>query len=167
MIEIVKVPKYVCDVSDNISWLPKRFQEGSMIAQAYCIHNWYDGYGVDAGMQWKGYRNWKMLIFQRGELGEMDGTKSRACREHRRTLENAQDEILHNRHGDRDRMQKVECHHCGGMYFNVSRTERSAESYGVSRVECDRGLSEFQRLVLERQRSESEWVSPNNCTLIK
>ena len=47
-------------------------------------------------------------------------------------------------------MQKVECHQCGGMYFKVSRMERGAESCGVCRVECDRGLSKFQRLVLDR-----------------
>ena len=93
---MVKVPKYVCDVSDDILWLPKRFWEGSVISQAYCICDWYDGWGADAGMQQKGYGNWKMLIFQRGELGGMGGTKSHGCREHRRTPENAQDEILCN-----------------------------------------------------------------------
>ena len=36
-----------------------------------------------------------VLIFQRGEGGR-HGMKSRGCREHRRTTENAQDEILHN-----------------------------------------------------------------------
>ena len=37
-----------------------------------------------------------MLIFQRGKLGGMGGKKSHGCGEHWRTLENAQDEILHN-----------------------------------------------------------------------
>ena len=39
-------------------------------------------------------------------------------------------------------MQKVECDQCGGMYFKVSRMERGAESCGVCRVECNRGLTE-------------------------
>ena len=39
-------------------------------------------------------------------------------------------------------MQKVECHQCRGMYFKVSRSERGAESCGVSRVECDRYRSQ-------------------------
>ena len=37
-----------------------------------------------------------MLIFRRGELGRMGGMKSHDCGEHQRTLENAQDKILHN-----------------------------------------------------------------------
>ena len=57
-------------------------------------------------------------------------------------------------------MQKVECHQCRGMYFKVSRSGRGAESCGVSRVECDRGLSEFQRLVLE-----DRYQSQNECPL--
>ena len=57
-----------------------------MLAQAYCICDGYDGCGADVGMQQKGYRNWKMLIFQRGKLGRMGGTKSRGCREHQRML---------------------------------------------------------------------------------
>ena len=36
-----------------------------------------------------------MLIFQRGKLGGMGEMKSCGCGEHRRTLENAWDEILH------------------------------------------------------------------------
>ena len=51
-------------------------------------------------------------------------------------------EIEKRGHGDGDRMQKVECHQCGGMYFKVSRMGRGEESCGVCRVECDRGLSE-------------------------
>ena len=51
-------------------------------------------------------------------------------------------------------------------------TSRSVEQKGVQShaVECDRGLSEFQRLVLEKQirvRLLEIKVSPNNCTPIK
>ena len=57
-----------------------------MIAWAYCICDGYDGCGADVGMQQKGYGNRKMLIFQRGELGRMGGTKSCGCGEHWRML---------------------------------------------------------------------------------
>ena len=97
MIEMVKTPKYICDVSVDVLWLPKRFLDSSMIAWAYCIHDWYDGCGADAGMWWKGYGNRRVLIFWRGELGEMGRTGSHGCGEHWRTLENAQEEILCNR----------------------------------------------------------------------
>ena len=93
---MVKVPKYICDASNDVPWLPKRFWDGSVIAQAYCIRDWYDGCGADAGMWWKGYGNRRVLIFWRGELGEMGRTGSHGCGEHWRTLENAQEEILCN-----------------------------------------------------------------------
>ena len=67
-----------------------------MIAQAFCIHDRCDGCGADAGMRWKGYGNWKTLIFRRDELGRMGGTKSHGCGEHWRTSESAQDETLCN-----------------------------------------------------------------------
>ena len=57
-----------------------------MLAQAYCICDGYDGCGADVGMQQKGYRNWKMLIFQRGKLGRMGGMGSCGCGEHQRML---------------------------------------------------------------------------------
>ena len=87
MIEMVKAPKYVHDVSDDVPWQPERFQEGSMIAHAYCICDGCDRCGADAGMQWKGYRNQKTLIFWRDELGGMGGQSHVAAeniREHRR-----------------------------------------------------------------------------------
>ena len=67
-----------------------------MIALAFCIHDRCDGCGAGAGMRWKGYGNWKTLIFRRDELGGMGGTKSHGCREHWRTSESAQDETLCN-----------------------------------------------------------------------
>ena len=96
MIEMVKAPKYACDVSNDVPLQPERFREGSMIAWAYCICDGSDRCGADAGMWWKGYGNQKTLIFQRDELGGMGGMKSCGCGEHWRTLENVQDEILCN-----------------------------------------------------------------------
>ena len=95
---MVKAPKYVHDASDDILWQPERFQEGSMIAWAYCICDGCDRCDADVGMRWKGYGNWKTLIFWRGKLGGMGGTKSCGCWEHQRTSENVWDEILHNSH---------------------------------------------------------------------
>ena len=73
MIEIVKVPKYVHDVPDDILWLPKRFWEGSMIAQAYCICDRYDGCGADAGMWWKGYGTGRCWYFKGASWAEWVG----------------------------------------------------------------------------------------------
>ena len=97
---MVKVPKYIHDASDDVPWLPERFWDGSVIAQAYCIHDWYDGCGADVGMWQKGYGNWRTLIFRRGKLDGMGVMGSHGCREHWRTLENAQEEILCNNEPD-------------------------------------------------------------------
>ena len=83
---MVQVPKYICDASDDVPWLPKRFQDGSTIAQAYWVCDWYDGCGADTGMRQKCYRNWRTLIFQRGKLGGMGGMGSCGCGEHQRML---------------------------------------------------------------------------------
>ena len=153
---MVKVPKYIHDASNDVPWLPERFQDGSVMAQAYCIHEWYDGCGADAGMQWKGYRNWRTLIFQRGKLGGMGGTGSHGCGEHRRTPENSQEEILHNSQPSTHAtiligylpVMKLDCyneatrsvqgyqlfHHCMGMIF---RSLIKARVEGVEIVYAD------------------------------
>ena len=90
---MVKVPKCIHDASDDIPWLPERFQDGSVIAQGYCIHDRYDVCGADAGMQQKGYGNQSALIFWRGKLG-WNGWNGVTWLQ--RTSENAWEEILCN-----------------------------------------------------------------------
>ena len=58
-------------------------------------------------MQRKCYGNQRTLIFQRGKLGRMGGTKSCGCGEHQRTPENAQEEILHNKSDDTSKHDSI------------------------------------------------------------
>ena len=57
------------------------------------FHDWYDECGADTGMWQKGYRDRRVLIFRKVELGQNAWNEVMWLR---RTSENAQDEILYN-----------------------------------------------------------------------